>query len=265
MTATNDAPAVLLDVRDGIATLTLNRPEAINAINDAVRTQLPAALRQADADPAVRVVVLQGAGPRGFCVGADLREQRAPQTPVQARAQPPRAAWFDVFDTLGKPTIAAVHGFCLGGGFEIALACDLRVAAADAVFSLPEIGLGLLPGGGGTQRLPRLVGLGPALHLLLTGERVDAQEASRLGIVARLAADAAALPAEVQKLAASIAAKPPLATRFTKEAARAATTLDLQAGLRLERDLFGLLASTDDHQEALAAFREKRPPQFRNQ
>jgi enoyl-CoA hydratase/carnithine racemase len=166
---------------------------------------------------------------------------------------------------VAKPTIAAIHGFCLGGGFEIALACDLRVAAADAVFGLPEIGLGLLQGGGGTQRLPRLVGLGPALHLMLTGERFDAHEAWRLGIVARLAPDAASLSAEVQKLATSIAAKPPLAARFTKEAACAATTRDLQAGLRLERDLFGLLASTDDHQEALAAFREKRPPQFRNQ
>jgi enoyl-CoA hydratase/carnithine racemase len=252
-------------VRAGIAFLTLNRPAAINAINDAVRTQLPAALRRADADPAARVIVLQGAGERGFCVGADLREQRAAQTPAQARSQPPRAAWCDAFDRVAKPTIAAIHGFCLGGGFEIALACDLRVAAADAVFGLPEIGLGLLQGGGGTQRLPRLVGLGPALHLMLTGERFDAHEAWRLGIVARLAPDAASLSAEVQKLATSIAAKPPLAARFTKEAACAATTRDLQAGLRLERDLFGLLASTDDHQEALAAFREKRPPQFRNQ
>ncbi len=258
-------PAVLVDVREGIGSVTLNRPEALNAINDAVRTQLPAALRQLDADPAVRVIVLQGAGSRGFCVGADLREPRAPQTPAQARSKPPRAAWFDAFDALAKPTIAAIHGFCLGGGFEIALACDLRVAAADAVFGLPEIGLGLLPGGGGTQRLPRLVGLGPALHLLLTGERFDGHEAWRLGIVARLAPDAQALPAEAQKLAAAIAAKPPLAARLTKEAAHAATTLDLQAGLRLERDLFALLASTDDHQEALAAFREKRPPQFRNQ
>jgi enoyl-CoA hydratase/carnithine racemase len=258
-------PAVLVEIVDGVATITLNRPDAINAINDAVRSQLPAALRQADADPAVRVIVLRGAGERGFCVGADLREKRAPQTPAQARTLPPRAAWFDAFDEVAKPTIAAVHGFCLGGGFEIALACDLRVAAADAIFGLPEIGLGLLPGGGGTQRLPRLLGLGSALHLLLTGERFDAREAWRLGLVARLADDASSLPAEAQKLAASIAAKPPLAARFTKEAVRAATTLDLQAGLRLERDLFALLASTDDHQEALAAFREKRSPQFRNQ
>ncbi len=183
MTATNDAPAVLLDVRDGIATLTLNRPEAINAINDAVRTQLPAALRQADADPAVRVVVLQGAGPRGFCVGADLREQRAPQTPVQARAQPPRAAWFDVFDTLGKPTIAAVHGFCLGGGFEIALACDLRVAAADAVFSLPEIGLGLIPGAGGTVSITARIGRQRAAALTITGRQIDASVALDWGLV----------------------------------------------------------------------------------
>ena len=259
------APAVLVEIRDGIATVTLNRPDAINAINDEVRTQLPAALRQADADRDVRVIVLRGAGERGFCVGADLREKRAPQTPAQARALPPRAAWFDTFDTVSKPTIAAVHGFCLGGGFEIALACDMRVAAADAVFGLPEIGLGLLPGGGGTQRLPRLVGLGSALQMLLTGERFEAREAWRLGLVARLAADAASLPAETHKLAASIAGKPPLAARFTKEAARAATELDFQAGLRLERDLFALLASTDDHQEALAAFREKRLPQFRNQ
>jgi enoyl-CoA hydratase/carnithine racemase len=173
-----------------------------------------------------------------------------------------RSSWIEAFDRVSKPLIAAIHGFCLGGGLEIALACDLRVASSDAVFGLPETGLGLIPGGGGTQRLPRTIGLGRALDLLMTGDRVDAAEAYRIGLITRLAADRAALALEVAALADRIASRPPVATAFVKEAATVGLQLDLPAGLRLERALFTMLLSSDERREARAAFQEKRPPNF---
>jgi len=258
----NDNAVVLVERKGAVGWITLNRPEAINAINDGIRHGVPAALRELDADPEVRVIVLCGAGTRGFCAGADLRERHAPLTAIEGRLQK-RSAWFDAFDQVSKPLIAAVHGFCLGGGFEIALACDLRSASADAVFALPETGLGLIPGGGGTQRLPRLIGLGPAMLLLLTGDRIGAAEAHRLGVVSSVVADADALQEEARRMANKIAAKPPIATRFAKEAARSGIEVDMQTGLKLERDLFALLATTEDCQEAAASFRDKRPPAFK--
>ncbi len=254
--------AVLIEQRDGVAWLTLNRPGAINAINDAVRQQVPAVLQRLEADPAVRVIVLRGAGERGFCAGADLKERPAIDNPLDPRVLGARTTWIEAFDRVAKPTIAAIHGFCLGGGLELALACDLRIASSDAVFALPETGLGLIPGGGGTQRLARITGLGAAMHLLLTGEQIGAPEALRIGLVSRLAADPAALAIEAAALAGRIAARPPLATRFVKEAARLGVEVDLASGLRLERALFTMLLSGDERREALAAFREKRPPNF---
>ena len=248
--------AIRVERREKVGWITLNRPQVINAINDSIREGLPAALRAFDADPAVHVIVLHGAGPRGFCAGADLKEQRPDEGAQDAPGLRGRAVWFDAFDATAKPLIAAVHGYCLGGGLEIALACDLRIAAPDAVFALPETGLGLIPGGGGTQRLPRLVGLGRALDLLLTGERIDAREAHHCGLVSRLASTSEALLSEAGELAARIAARPPTAIRFAKEAARAAIELDLRAGLRLERDLFAFLLSGDERRAAVAAFRE---------
>jgi enoyl-CoA hydratase/carnithine racemase len=260
MNDTSDAPVVL--ERDGaVGWITLNRPHALNAINDDIRHGVPLALQELEADADVRVIVLRGAGSRGFCAGADLRESRAPLSAIEGRSHL-RLAWFDAFDQVRKPVIAAIHGFCFGGGFEIALACDLRIATADAVFAFPETGLGLIPGGGGTQRLPRLIGLGPALHLLLTGDRIDAQGALRCGLISGLSPSADALRDDARQLALQIAAKAPMATRFVKEAARSAMDLDLRAGLRMERGLFALLATTEDSREAAAAFREKRPPVF---
>jgi enoyl-CoA hydratase/carnithine racemase len=248
---------VVAERREKVGWITLNRPEAINAINDAIREGLPAALRAFDADPEVHVILLHGAGPRGFCAGADLKEKRADDDVAAARLRG-RAVWIDAFDGIAKPVIAALHGYCMGGGLEIALACDLRIAAPGAVFALPETGLGLIPGGGGTQRLPRIVGLGRALDLLLTGERIDAGEAYRLGLVSRLSSSADALVSEAGELAARIAARPPTAIRFAKEAARAGIELDLRAGLRLERDLFAFLLSGDERRAAVAAFQEGR-------
>jgi enoyl-CoA hydratase/carnithine racemase len=255
--------AVAIERQDGIGWITLNRPQAINAINDAVRRDMPAALQALDDDPDIRVIVLQGAGERGFCAGADLREERPVESPSDTRGPQARSAWIQSFDRVAKPLIAAIHGYCLGGGLEIALACDLRIASPDAVFALPETGLGLIPGGGGTQRLPRIIGLGRALDLLLTGDRIDANEAYRCGLVTRVASAPEALRAETGQLAKRIAARAPLATRFVKKAARAGLELELHAGLRLETDLFTLLLSTEDRLEAAAAFREKRAPVFK--
>jgi enoyl-CoA hydratase len=249
--------SVEVERRGAVGWITLNRPAAINAINDSMRQQLPAALAALDGDESVRVIVLRGAGERGFCAGADLKEK-----PVTAAATDPpaRPGWIEAFDRIAKPVIASIHGYCFGGGLEIALACDLRIASADAVFALPETGLGLIPGGGGTQRLPRIIGLGRSLDLLLTGERIDAAKAFEWGLITRFVATRDALAEESAALAGQIAARPPLATRHAKQAARRGMDLELPAGLALERALFTELLSGDERREAVAAFRAKRAP-----
>lgn len=254
--------SIATEARDGVAWITLNRPEAINAINDSMRRELPAALRALDEDPAVRVIVLRGAGPRGFCAGADLKEAREAVAPASERSRWVSASWIQGFDQVAKPVLAAIHGYCLGGGLEIALACDLRIASADAVFALPETGLGLIPGGGGTQRLPRLVGLARAFDLLTTGDHIDAAEAWRIGLITRLSSGIEALGIDVAQLARRIAERPPTAIRYAKEAAKGALELSMDAGFRLEQDLFGRLLGSAEHREATAAFREKRAPVF---
>lgn len=260
---THTSHSVLVE-RDGdIAWVTLNRPDSINAIDDSIRFGMPPVLRELDADPDVRVILVRGAGARGFCAGADLKEKRAPETPAEARNRSARSAWFDVFDQMRKPTIAVIHGVCFGGGFEIALACDIRIASSDAIFSLPETGLGIIPGGGGTQRLARSVGMGRALDLILTGERIGAEEALRIGAITRVAAGIDDLKTQALELAQRIAAKPPLSSAFAKEAIKSGFDLDLKTGLRLERDLFALLTTTEDKEEAANAFREKRKPVFK--
>lgn len=248
--------------KSGVAVVRLNRPSQINAINDEIRTLLPEALIALDDDPQVHVIMLHGGASRGFCAGADIKEQRAARTAIAVREHSIRHAWIDAFDRVKKPTVAAIHGFCLGGGLEIALACDIRIASSDATFGLPETGLGLIPGAGGTQRLQRLVGLGRALDMTLTGERIDAREAHRIGLVSRLVEDPAALLDSAKSVAETIAKRAPAATRYAKEAVRSGADLDLAAGLTLERTLFALLAVTEDRAEAARAFREKRKPVF---
>ena len=249
--------------RDGmIGWVVLNRPGQVNAINDEVRTGVPLALEELEADPEICVIVIRGAGERGFCAGADIKEQRAVESSVQVRQRMEKARWIEALDRVEKPVIAAIHGYCMGGGLELALACDIRIAAPGAVFSLPETGLGLIPGGGGTQRLTHVVGPGRAMDLLLTGQRLSAQEAATMGLISRIAGSSESLLDEVAELAARIASKSPTATRLVKRAARAATRLDLKAGLDLELDLFSLLAPMQDVKEAARAFKEKRAPQF---
>lgn len=258
----HEPEAVVTSRRGAVAIVTLNRPQRINAINDAVRHGLPEVLAELDEDPSVRAIVVHGGEGRGFCVGADITEPRAPRSPVATRRTMAGQSWIDAFDRCATPVIAAVHGFCLGGGLEIALACDIRMAAPDAQFSLPETGLGLIPGAGGTQRLHRILGLGRALDLLLTGDRIDAEEALRIGLITRMARDRDSLLPEALVLAERIAARAPAATIYVKEAARLGSDLHLAAGLALERSLFALLTSTADKAEAAVAFAEKRPPRF---
>jgi enoyl-CoA hydratase len=254
--------AVEVERRGGVGWIVLNRPDQINAINDDIRRGVPAALAELDGDPSVRVIVIRGAGARGFCAGADIKERRPAETSLQVRRRMQKSRWIEALDRTEKPVIAAIHGYCMGGGMELALACDLRFAAPDAVFALPETGLGLIPGGGGTQRLGSVVGPGRALDLLLTGDRVDARRAFDIGLITRMADSTDSLLAEVAVLAERIAQRPPTATLFAKQAIRAAGHLDLKSGLDLELDLFAMLVPMNDVKEAALAFREKRAPCF---
>lgn len=252
---------VLLDIADNIAWITLNRPDAMNALNTAVREALPRAIRAAEADPTVRVLVLRGAGDRAFCAGADIKEFVEVPSPPDYRQQRVHDSWIAAFDQARKPIVASIHGICLGGGLEVALACDIRIAAEDALIGLPETGLGIMTGVGGSQRLPRVVGLGVALDMMLTGERISAARAREIGLVTRVV-PRAELHAATAKLAAHLAARPPMAMAFAKEAVRSALDLPLRDGMRLEVDLLTLLLNTEDRLEAARAFREKRPPNF---
>jgi enoyl-CoA hydratase len=249
--------------RDGpLGWVVLNRPAQLNAINDEIRIGVPEALAELDADPAIRVIVFRGAGDRGFCAGADIKEKRGPETAIQVRQRMEKKRWIETLDQVAKPVIAAIQGYCMGGGMELALACDIRFASPDAVFALPETGLGLIPGGGGTQRLSRVIGPGRALDVLLTGERLRVNEARNIGLVTRVSESAETLVDEVRALALKIAAKPPAASAAVKQAARAALEMELKSGLDLELNLFALLAPSADVKEAAMAFSEKRTPVF---
>jgi enoyl-CoA hydratase/carnithine racemase len=244
-----------------VATVTLNRPGVMNAINAAIREQLPECLLEADRDPAIRVIILRGAEGRAFCAGADVKEFAPVESLSAYRAERVHGHWVAVFERVRKPIIAAIHGFCLGGGLEIALACDIRIATDDAEFALPELTHGFIPGAGGTQRLQRLVGLGRAMDMMLTGERIGAQEASRIGLITRVVSRDM-LNETAAALVAAIAARAPLAAMAVKEVLYRGADLDLRAGMRLELDLLTLLLGTEDRQEAVSAGREKRQPVF---
>jgi len=255
-------PAAVFERRDAIAWVTLNRPAAMNAINEDMRRDLPQAMRAAEADPDTHVIVIHGAGERAFCVGADVKEFRAVDSPVGYRQSRVYEHWIAPFDQATKPIVCAIHGYCLGGGLEIALACDIRIAAQGAQIGLPELSHGTITGCGASQRLPRVVGVGRALDIMLTGERMSAAEAHRIGLVTRLAPDDQLL-AEATRVATLVASRAPLAVKFAKEAVRNALDMDLAAGFRRELDLLTHLLQTEDRIEAGAAFREKRKPVFK--
>ena len=252
---------LLFDVRDGVAFVTVNRPDKLNALNDQVVEELGLAAERIAADAAIRGAILTGAGPKAFVAGADIADL-ASQGPFDGKARALRGqAVLRRLETCGKPVIAAINGYALGGGCELAMACHLRVAADTAKFGQPEVKLGIAPGYGGTQRLPRLVGKGVALQLILTGETIDAAEAHRIGLVNKVVA-AADLLAESEKLLRGILAHGPLAVRLALEAVDRGLDLTLDDGLLLEANHFGLLAATRDMKEGLTAFLEKRPPRF---
>jgi enoyl-CoA hydratase len=252
---------ILYEVADGVATITLNRPDVLNAMNDAMRRELHRCFTDLIGDDDVRVVVVTGSGERAFSAGADIREFVEPLVPVKFREQRRRFEFRRTIDHCPQPIIAAIRGYALGGGLELALACDIRVAADDARLGLTEINLGIIPGGGGTQHLPRLVGRGKALEMILTGAHVDAREALRLGLVERVV-PAAAVRASALELARTLAAKAPVALRYAKEAVVQGLALPLADGFRLENDLATLLRTTEDRVEGARAFIEKRTPRW---
>jgi enoyl-CoA hydratase len=257
----SDAP-VLYEVADHVATITLNRPDVRNAMNTALREAMLERFTALARDDDVRVIVVTGAGDRAFSAGADIREFVEPLVPTQFREQRRRIDFRQVMDRCPQPIIAAIRGVALGGGLELALACDIRIAADDAQLGLTEVNLAIIPGGGGTQRLPRLIGRGKALEMILTGARLGAAEALRLGLVERVVPAADVLTA-AQDLARELAGRAPVALRYAKEAVVKGLGMSLDDGLRLEGDLSTLLRTTEDRLEGARAFLEKRKPNWK--
>ena len=252
---------ILVDRQDHVATITLNRPEVLNAQNNPMREELLGVFSTLKSDEEMRAIVVTGAGERAFSAGADIKEFLEPLVPTRLREQRKRLDYRAEMDRCPQPIIAAIRGFALGGGLELALACDIRIAAEDAQLGLTEVTLGIIPGGGGTQRLPRLVGRGKALEMILTGARIPAAEALRLGLVERVVPVAELLPS-AQALARTIAEKAPIALRYAKEAVVSGLELPLADGLRVENDLATLLRTTEDRVEGARAFVEKRKPKW---
>jgi enoyl-CoA hydratase/carnithine racemase len=253
---------LLLDTREGLALLTVNRPDKLNALNDKTVAELDAAFQALAADGSVRGVIVTGAGEKAFVAGADIGEL-ATQSPVDGKERSLRGQRvLDRIERLGKPVIAAVNGFALGGGCELAMACHVRVASDNAKLGTPEVKLGIMCGYAGTQRLPRLVGRGRALEMLLTGEMVDAQEALRIGLVNKVVPREALLR-ESEALLRKMMANGPLSLRFTLEAVAAGLEMPEGEAQNFEATLFGLICTSEDMKEGTRAFLEKRPAQFK--
>jgi enoyl-CoA hydratase len=251
--------------QDGaVAIVTITRPAVLNALNEALLTEMRAAFDALAEDEGVRAIVLTGAGEKAFVAGADIKELAA-QTPVSGRELARRGQrFFTRIEQLGKPVIAAINGFALGGGCELALACTFRFAADTAKIGLPEITLGLLPGYGGSVRLPRLIGKARAMEMILTGKPVTADEAFRVGLVNRVV-PAASLLAEAKAFAADLAARAPIALRYAMQSIERGLEIPFDEALELEATLFGLVSSTADMREGTTAFLEKRKPVFKGE
>ncbi|HYX30907.1 MAG TPA: enoyl-CoA hydratase-related protein [Pyrinomonadaceae bacterium] len=258
---TKSYETILVERRGAVAIVTINRPEKRNALNIQTRAEGAGVLDELRADDSVRVVVLTGAGDKAFIAGADIAEF-AERTAIQQREVMLDRSLFNAIDTFPKPIIAMVNGYCLGGGCEVALACDLRIASEKASFGQPEINLGIIPGGGGTQRLTRLVGEGKAMEMILSGEIIDAQTAFSIGLVNHVVA-ADQLETKTIEIASRMAEKSPIALRLAKEAVKLASRSNLDEGLRREVDLFALVFSSEDKDEGVKAFLEKRKPEFK--
>jgi len=258
---------IKFEAREGVAFLTLSRPQVANALNDTMAIELTDAcqiIRQRDD---IRVVILSGEGEKGFCAGGDLKEFADGLENHQYESKQRlvlRSNSVNTIASLNRPVIAAVHGYALGLGLGLALGCDIRIADDSAVFASPDVGKGYIPMSGVTQRLPRLIGRGKALEMLVTGERIDAQEAWRIGLVNKVVPRDRLLP-EAEEWARKLAAKAPVAMRFARETVNKGMDMTLEQGLRLEADLYFLLFSTRDRTEGVTAFREKRAPNFTGQ
>jgi len=252
---------ILVERRDRVAIITINRPEKRNALNIQTRAEGAAALDELRADDSIRVVVITGAGDKAFIAGADIAEF-ANRTALTQRQVMMERSLFNAIDSFPKPIIAMINGYCLGGGCEIALACDIRIASDRASFGQPEINLGIIPGGGGTQRLTKLVGEGKAMEMILSGAIVDAQSALSMALVNHVVA-ADQLETRTMEIANRIAEKSPIALRLAKEAVKLASRSNLDEGLRREIDLFALCFSSEDKDEGVKAFLEKRQPEFK--
>jgi enoyl-CoA hydratase/carnithine racemase len=253
---------VLYEKRNGIAYVTVNRPKVLNALNTPTWTDIRSAVEDARDDEAVHGVILTGAGNKAFIAGADISELGKATALEAERASRFGQEVLDLIENLGKPVIAAVNGFALGGGCETAMACTIRIAVDTAKFGQPEVTLGLVPGGGGTQRLPRLVGKGRALQLILSAEMISAQEAYRIGLVNEIV-PAAELLTRAEALLRKIASNAPMAVKFALTAVNKGLETSQDEGLLLEASYFGLCAGTEDKKEGTSAFLEKRAPQFR--
>jgi len=250
-----------IEITNRVAWVTIQRPEKMNALNQEVLQELESAFAALEHDAGVGVVVLTGAGEKAFVAGADISELKDLDS-ASARVQALKGqAVFQRIEDLSKPVVAAVNGFALGGGCELALACHIRVASENARFGLPEVSLGVIPGYGGTQRLPRLVGKGVALDMILSGEMVNAADALRMGLVSRVL-PLADLKAGVEKLANTILSRGPLALRSALSAVHQGLEMPQDRGLQYEAALFGLLAASQDMKEGMGAFLEKRPAAF---
>jgi enoyl-CoA hydratase len=253
-----------LTVNEHIAVVTINRPKALNALNTEVLRELSEAVDMIEVNSSILAVVLTGSGEKAFVAGADISEMQG-KTVLEAREFSALGnKVFSKIENLKVPVIAAVNGFALGGGCELAMACDIRLAGHKAKFGQPEVGLGIMAGFGGSQRLPRLVGKGIAKEILFTGDMINAERAYEIGLVNRIV-DAAEVVAEAIKMAQTIAAKSPLGVSFTKKAVNDGLNLDLERALSLEAELFGALFSTKDQKAGMGAFLEKRQAVFKGE
>ena len=252
---------LVLEKRERVAIITINRPEKRNALNIKTREEGAALLEELQSDTSVGVVVFTGAGDKAFIAGADIAEF-AGRTSMMQRDVMMMRSLFTAIDTFPKPVIAMINGYCLGGGCELALACDIRIASETASFGQPEINLGIIPGGGGTQRLTRLVGEGKAMEMILTGEIIDVKTAYSIGLLNHVV-PADQLQVKTMEIAQRIAEKSPVALQLAKESVKLASRSNLDEGLRREVDLFALCFSTEDKDEGVSAFLEKRKPAFK--
>lgn len=252
---------LIVETQGRIGIIKINRPDKRNALNIATREEILIAIDEMRKNDEVRVVILTGVGDKAFIAGADINEFQG-RTALVQRDVMRSTRMFDAFEEFPKPVIAMINGFCLGGGCETALSCDLRIASDNAKFGQPEINLGIIPGGGGTQRLTRLVGEGKAMQLILTGDMIDAAEAKAIGLVNEVVPQAE-LEKYTMELAAKIAERSPVALRMAKESVKSAARMNLREGLDHEIDLFALCFSSEDKEEGVRAFLEKRKPDFK--